>query len=160
MITQARLKELFEYNQDTGLFTRKIRTSNSTHIGDIAGYKKPNGYMCISIDHKNYYTHRLAWLYMTGIFPEHDIDHIDSNRVNNAWINLREATRSENMQNLKVSKNNNKTGYLGVSPKGCKFIAQIKHQGEHKNLGLFNTPIEAHQAYLSNKRQSHPFGML
>jgi len=93
MITQKELKELLHYNPDTGIFTRLIKTASSVQIGDVAGCKhKANGYIIINVLGIPYRAHRLAWLYMTGRWPKHQVDHDDHIRHNNKWSNLFEAT--------------------------------------------------------------------
>ena len=75
LLTQERLRELFDYSPEAGLFIRKISTSNCVQAGDIAGTRQCAGYIHVSINHKKYLAHRLAFLYMEGYFPEYQIDH-------------------------------------------------------------------------------------
>jgi len=93
-ITAERLKELYLYNPEDGTFTR-IKAAgrhNRWGVGTIANHHDPiTGYNRIRIDGTLYSAHRLAWLYMTGSWPTHQIDHVDLDRANNAWRNLREA---------------------------------------------------------------------
>lgn len=154
MINQKELKRLFNYDADTGHFIRIIKTSNCVNIGDIAGTIR-NGYVIISIDRKNYRAHRLAWLYMTGKWPDLDIDHINGIRNDNKFINLRNVSRSINIQNMKSAKSQSKTGVLGVFYDGNKFKSQIGIDGKTIYLGCFKTQELAHQAYLSAKRELH-----
>ena len=104
--------------------------------------------------------HRLAFLYMTGRFPKVDVDHEDTIKHHNWWSNLREATRSQNMQNQRKSQLNNKLGLLGVHSQNGKFIAQIGINGKQTYIGNFNTPEEAHIAYLNAKRELHEYNTL
>jgi len=164
MLTQERLKELFYYNPETGDFTRLVRTANNTKVGDIAGSLRTDGYLCITIDFQHYYSHRLAVLYMTGLFPENDIDHINGIKHDNKWLNLRKCNDSQNKQNQKkAQKNNNSTRLLGVYPHSSNngtFVAQIKLNRKSKYLGIFKTKEEAHQKYLEAKRKLHEFNTL
>ena len=151
MITQNELKEVLEYNPDTGVFTWKKVNSNRIKVGDVAGCKANNkGYISIMIriNKKLYSAHRLAHLYMTGNFPPIDIDHINHNPSDNRWCNLRAATKSQNLANVKMHKDNT-TGYKGVScdKRINKYKAEIRHNGKRITLGYFDTPIEAHAAY-------------
>jgi hypothetical protein len=114
MLTQEKLKNLFEYDPETGSFIRKESVSN-THQGMVAGHtNKITGYCKISIENEKHYAHRLAFLYMTGKMPEHSVDHINGNPSDNRWTNLREATHRQNLQNQK-KRNTNSSGYTGVS---------------------------------------------
>lgn len=161
MITQERLKEVLNYNPDTGLFTRLVRTAYCTKVGDIAGTLDGNGYIAIRIDYKQYPAHRLAFLYMTGKWPENDTDHADGVRSNNKWTNLRDATRSQNCENQKKAHINNKSsGLLGAYPNGKGFYAMIQIKGKRKYIGTFETKELAHEAYLNAKRELHEFNTL
>jgi hypothetical protein len=155
MLTQSRLKELLHYCPDTGLFTWKIRRGAGVKPGDKAGCRMPAGYWLIRVDKKLYFAHRLAWLYMTGKWPEHEIDHKDTNRANNAFSNLRDATRRINAENQRRAKDGSQVPLLGVAKNRRRFMAQIQSCGHHYHLGTFDTPEEAHAAYLSAKRELH-----
>jgi hypothetical protein len=113
MLTQKRLKELMHYNPDTGIFTRLKRTAMRQKVGEIVGVKCKKGYLKCGIDNKEYTLHRLAFLYMTDKFPKGHVDHIDQDKTNNSWNNLREVTGSENLKNMSKSKAN-KSGFTGV----------------------------------------------
>jgi hypothetical protein len=153
-LTRARLREQLEYDPATGLFTR-LRPSGATKAGDVAGTKTGVYYSKISVGGKLYQTHRLVWLYVHGYLPLSDIDHIDGDKQNNRLENLREVSRSVNVQNLKVARANNKVGLLGVCRHGPSFRAQITVNGKAKKLGVFKTEDLAHAAYLTAKRSLH-----
>lgn len=91
-LTQELVLSQLDYNPYSGYFTRR---KNGKPVGSDHG----NGYLTVYVLGKHYYAHRLAWLYVTGEWPKDDIDHIDGNRINNSWGNLREATRSQNLIN-------------------------------------------------------------
>ena len=148
MLTQERLKELLHYDPETGIFTRLVRTSSSTHVGDIAGGLRPDGYWSISIDNRRFLAHRLAYLYMYGEFPQDKTDHRDQTRDNNRIANLRPVTNKQNIENRGMSPLNT-SGFPGVSwyKKGSKWHAQIKHNYENIHIGYFDTPEEASAAY-------------
>jgi hypothetical protein len=171
MITQERLKELLHYDSDTGFFTWKPRErigKNKPWTRLLAEKQagvihKRQGYVFIRIDNKLYLAHRLAVLYMTGKFPDNMTDHIDGIRSNNKWNNLREACNSENMQNLKKARIDNKsTGLLGAhfNKRQNKFSSSIQTNKKQKHLGYFSSAIEAHEAYLKAKRELHSHNTL
>lgn len=155
-LSQSRLKSLLHYDPDTGVFIRRISTSSRVKPGDIDGSKNGDGYILIMVDSKRHLAHRLAWLYMHGVWPTDQIDHINGDRADNRRCNLREATRAENAQNT-IARPNNKVGYLGVTKDRSKYKAQIGVDGAIINIGLFATPEQAHQAYLAAKAKLHKF---
>lgn len=146
MVTQKRLRELFDYNEETGLFTR-ISPVRKANVGDVAGAKAKNGYITISVDCKRYYAHRLAFIYMTGECPK-TVDHIDRNRQNNKWSNLRAS--SSKLQEANKEKCQGKTSkYKGVhfNRNLGKYIARIKVDGKGIHLGCFHDEDDAARAY-------------
>lgn len=150
-LTARRLRQLLDYDQETGEFVRKVAVSNNTKAGDIAGSQDPSdGYVRIRVDLVSYKAHRLAWLWMTGEWPVGDLDHRDLNRANYAWSNLREATESQNVANS-PKRRDNKSGWKGVHwSKQCgRWRADIGVKGKREYLGLYDCPAAAHFAYLS-----------
>ena len=137
-ITQEQLRELLHYDPETGVFTRKVATSNSVKVGDVAGSPSSNEYINIRVHGRLQKAHRLAWLYVHGTWPTEDIDHVNRDRTDNRLLNLREATRQENMHNTsKLS--SNKSGHPGVhwDIKANKWCAQIGHNRRSTYLGQF-----------------------
>lgn len=154
-LTAQRLRELLHYDPETGIFTaQEIRTGRKNRSGEIGSVNR-NGYRVMHVIGQRYRTHRLAWLYMTGEWPKSQIDHIDGDRLNNKWGNLRDVPRSINLQNLHAAQVNNKIGLLGVSKVNQKWLARIFVDGKATRLGRFETPEQAHQAYLNAKRALH-----
>lgn len=149
MLTQARLKELLKYDPDAGQWTWLV-TRGGAKAGSIVSHREGSGYIQFTIDRKNYRSCRLAWLYMTGEWPNGFIDHIDRVRTNDRWNNLRLATRSQNKANSAAYANNS-VGFKGVSlVRSCRskpYVARIGVNGKSKHLGLFSTPEEANAAY-------------
>jgi hypothetical protein len=112
-LTRERLKELLDYNPETGIF-RWRRTRGGAKAGMEIKNLVDNRYVGVQLDGVPYYCHRLAWFYVTGAWPRAEIDHIDRCSTNNAIANLREATSSENKRNQKISRCNS-SGVAGVS---------------------------------------------
>lgn len=155
-LTAERLRELFHYNKDTGVFTRFVKSSNSLRVAGSIGKDKR---IRISVDNHIYRAHTLAWLYVTGEHPKNCIDHINGDASDNRFCNLREATHAENMQNRRSASKNSSTGLLGVSfrKERNKWVAEIMSNRKRIRLGYFATKEMAHDAYLSAKRKLHPF---
>ena len=151
--TQSRLHELFNYD---GFRLIHKKSHSIVKAGEEAGFTSFYGYVVVRVDGIKFYAHRLIWVYVNGSVEGKDIDHINGMRGDNRIANLRLVTRSENNQNLRQARSNNKLGVLGVSPKFGKFVAQIRRGGKYISLGLFETAELAHQAYLEAKRESHP----
>lgn len=147
MITSQRLREALTYDPATGNFTWLVCRNQNSALGTVAGTVKPDGYRRIFLGGKGYYAQRLAWLWMTGSWPDFDVDHINRNRDDNRWENLREATRSQNCGN-QAARVTNSLGLKGVRQKGGKFEARITITGRSYRLGSFATIKEAEAAYV------------
>jgi hypothetical protein len=108
-----------------------------------------DGYRYIRIDYNLYPEHRLAWLHMTGEWPTAGIDHINCDRLDNRWSNLREATKAKNAMNMHIRADNT-SGYKGVSWSKIrrKWIAHITVDRKCRHLGSFDTPECAFIAYM------------
>ena len=143
MITQQHLKSIFNYNPETGVFTRAVKRKRYD-IGTTVGSKMPSGYMRTRIDGKDFYLHRLAWLYVHGCWPS-EIDHINRDKSDNRIKNLRDVTRSENGLNTGIRKTNT-SGFTGVSKFRNKWRAYRDLNGKRTYLGMYDTPQEAAQA--------------
>ena len=143
-MTQRELKDILHYDPDTGVFRWRISPRYGIKPGDEAGYIQADGYRKIVIGRKWYQAHRLVFLYMEGYLPENQVDHINRNRADNRWRNLREAAQVCQSQNRSLNKNNS-SGYKGVSfhKKTGKWSAYIKLDYKHKYLGLFTSAVEA-----------------
>jgi hypothetical protein len=133
----------------------------------MAGRRDRNGYITIRVDQVGYRAHRLAVLYMTGQWPEHDVDHHNGQRDDNRWENLRAVTTAQNRQNLRAARSDSTTGLLGVCldrtalRNGHKpYLATIGMDGRQIKLGRHATAEEAHAAYVKAKRALHSHGTL
>jgi hypothetical protein len=151
MITAERLRELLHYDLETGVFTWRVNRRG--HIGDVAGnvYGGPpnEGYRRIMIDRRMYQASRLAWLYMTGEWPKDQVDHINGDRADNRFCNIREALPAQNSQNRSM-RTDNESGFKGVAwhKHTRKWASSIQINGKYKHLGYFATPERAFIAYI------------
>ena len=101
------------YDETSSTFLRwkTDRKNNLYRAGDEAGSKDQEGYTCITINGTPYRAHRLIWTLHNGEIPDgFVVDHIDSNRSNNAISNLSAITQKEN-----IRKANNKSKHVGVA---------------------------------------------
>lgn len=154
-MTADQLRALFHYNPDTGVFTRTA-DRGKWKAGTPVGSTNTIGYVVINTG-RPLYAHRLAFLWMTGDWPKHSVDHVDGNPANNRWSNLRDIPQKANTENIKKAKKQNSSGLLGVTwhAGAGKYMARIHVGHQSLHLGLFTDPEEAHQAYLTAKRLHH-----
>ena len=154
MLTQEVLKQHLQYNPDNGVFTRITSNSNLVKVGDIAGYADKDGYIIIGVLCKQYKAHRLAWLYMSGAWPEKHIDHINRVTGDNRFKNLRQCDDMSNNQNQGL-KRSNTSGYRGVSffKRDGTWMAMARTWGGRKFLGYYKTPQEASLAYQEHTKK-------
>jgi hypothetical protein len=153
--TAEAIRELLAYDPISGVFTWRAKQSKRTVVGARAEYPK-EGYLAITIGGKCALAHRLAWLYMTGIPPNADIDHINGTRSDNRFSNLRDVSRSVNTQNRLVPNPKNTTRLIGVSRDRERFCARINIDGRQVRIGTFWSAEEANKAYLHEKAIQHP----
>jgi hypothetical protein len=148
VLTQERIKELLDYDPDTGIFKWKISKARSIKVNNIAGGAEQGKYHRIRIDGKNYVAHRLAWLYVYGKWPDEYIDHINCIKNDNRIKNLREATNSQNQTNV-LLRSNNTSGYKGViwNKQNKKWQAYISVNYSKTHLGYFDNIEDAASAY-------------
>jgi hypothetical protein len=160
-LTQAKLKEVLEYNPETGVFIRKSFSGNNgagaAKIGEPAGALDDRGYLRIRVYGKKYRAHRLAWFWVHGEFPT-GIDHINGIKTDNRISNLRLANQLENSQNRLASRNST-SKYLGVSKITAtgKWRAQIGFANKRHHIGFFDSEEEAYEAYKKTKAEMHKF---
>lgn len=154
-ITASRLREVLRYNAISGVFTSIVNRGNCRAGSELMGTPNRKGYLCISVDGHPYLAHRLAWLYVTGEWPEDQVDHRDTNKKNNKWDNLRIASQTKNQQNIRSARSHNSTGLLGASKNGDQFRARIRVNGAEITIGNFKTAELAHAAYIEAKRRLH-----
>lgn len=156
-LAHERLKEVLSYDSQTGFFVWRKQLGPKGKVGKQAGTPHTRGYVHIMVDQKLYLAHRLAWFYVTGRWPADQIDHLDCNRSNNRFANLREATNSQNNQN-RQKKSGSASKFKGVSwhVRNRMWESRIKIDGKQIRLGLYKTEEAAHAAYC--KKADELFG--
>lgn len=143
-LSLEKLRLLFKYDPNTGVITKLP--------ADLpVGYDSGRGYLRTSINNKKLLLHRLAWFLTFGKFPNADLDHINGDRKDNRLVNLREATRAENLQNQTKAK-----GFYWFSPVK-KWKVSIKKNYKEHHIGYFDTELDARAAYMRAKKELHPF---
>lgn len=148
------LKEFLQYDPKTGIFVR--RKGRGARAGAEAGTVRRDGYRQIVIDRHTYLASRLAWFYVHGKWPSGEVDHKNGVRLDNRLANLRDVTHQGNGHNEHGVRKNNKSGFLGVTKSGKRFLSWIGMDGKTLYLGSFSTAEAAHASYLAAKRKFHP----
>lgn len=165
------LRDLFHYDPETGIVTRKKTASNQV-AGKVVGTKPKDGkrimlkcgktslekrHLSVRVNRKTYQLHRVIWAIYYGEWPKHFIDHIDGVGDHNWISNLQDVTNQLNMQNKRRAQLNNKLGVLGVfrSRSGKRFVSVIFVNKKRIRLGTFDTVEEASAAYVAAKRKYH-----
>lgn len=142
--TQKDLQDAFIYDENTGDLIHRLETRKSPK-GSLATYSHFQGYLSVSIGRKEYLAHRIIWFIKTGHWPA-QVDHINHDRTDNRWSNLREVVSRQNQLNTSLSSNNS-SGVNGVrilpSKRYCAFIMV---QGKQISLGTYDTLEEAASA--------------
>jgi hypothetical protein len=144
-ITPEILREVFDYNPDTGILRR--RKNGKAVAGSVVS---PWGHLVVRVLGRNMLIHRVAFAIVNGRFPSKCIDHINGDSSDNRIENLREASVSENGRNT-LGKRNSTTGILGVSWSRAlkKYQAQIGINSKNIHLGFFGSKEEASAARIA-----------
>lgn len=161
-LTAEEIRELFTYDPEEGLL--RWRKSSGRHgripAGTVAGGTSSNaeGYRNVNVRRKLYRASRLIWVFMTGEWPPHQVDHEDRDTGNDKWKNLRLATGSQNKANC--GKYKGKSSLLkGVQAvqkaRSIRYRAIVTKNGVREHLGYFDTEELAHAAYLKRAQELH-----
>lgn len=144
-----RIRALLRYDPETGKFHWRTGREAGTVISE-------DGRRGITIERRRYPSARLAWLIMTGEWPVNEIDHKDRDSSNDAWENLREASRTQNLANRKIM-SNSRSGLKGIykNRNGTTWNARIRVNGKRLYVGNFPTADAAHQAYCAAAREHY-----
>lgn len=149
-----RLRSMLRYDPATGALQWLV-SRGKARAGDVLAVADSRGYMVVGVDGKRHYVHRIAWALMTGSEPAGVVDHIDGNRSDNRWSNLRDVPVKLNAQNRHVPAGRSRTQVLGVRPFAGKYRAALSVEGRQRHLSTFDTVELASAAYLAAKRQLH-----
>lgn len=155
-ITQSQLRELLTYSPWTGEFYWLSGRRQGERAGSVSGGRSVGQYVVIKINRKNYYAHRLAFIWMGFDEPE-EVDHRNFNKTCNTWRNIRAATSRTNKYNMLIDAKN-KHGLKGVhwdnrsqSWRACISLAD----GKQIKLGPFPSKEMAHEAYCKLAAEIH-----
>lgn len=145
-LTAESVRKILHYEESTGVFTWRT-TSGPRKAGTVAG-GAALGYWAIGVGRRRYQAHRLAWLYVYGVWPQVEVDHINRDRFDNRIENLRLASRRQNGANLSLSCRNT-SGVKGVTwdKRSRKWLASIMVDRKRKHVGYFNDIGLAAAAY-------------
>ena len=164
LLNDINVREIFSYDHVTGIITWKSRPAmgkawNGRHAGKVAGFVDIGGYRHIKVMGERYAAHRIAWIYMTGEWPEYEIDHANGDRADNRFKNLREAKPGDNNQNIRKQKRSLTSRFMGVSyrKKDGAWVAQICRGRKVVYLGGFASEHAARDAYRAAKSRIHTF---
>ena len=167
------VRQIIEYQPDTGrlfwlerpqhLFQSSASRSqwhaarvwNATYAGKEAfTAMNSEGYLTGSVMRRSERAHRVAWAFMTGAWPCDEIDHINGNRADNRWLNLREVPPHINRRNMKQYASN-RSGVVGVQKRGNRFYASMNINGRTHYLGCFTTIDQAAAARQAMMNRNH-----
>lgn len=155
------LLRCFRCDPETG---RIYRTPEHSRYGDYTeplAWTHRKGYLWVCLGFKGrrmiFAEHRLGWFLHHGYWPQHTIDHRNGDKTDNRLENLRDVSNQHNRQNTRKAYRSNKSGLLGVCQTASgRWEAAVKLDGKKHYAGLYDTPQEAHAAYIELKRKLHP----
>jgi HNH endonuclease len=151
LVTAERLRKLLDYAPETGLFYWKVSVGSISAGRQAARRTSGRGYTVIRLDGRLYYAHRLAWLHVHGYHPR-VIDHINGDKHDNRFVNLRDCSPGENARNFPSRA---ASGLKGVYRRGARWFSCITAEGRIHRLGTFATKREAAAAYDDACRRLH-----
>lgn len=156
ILTAERLREVLDYDPETGRFAWRARPDrgwNTKNVSRAPGGKGKDGYLRISIDHRKYLAHRLAWLHVRGQLPSH-LDHRDLDKTNNRLSNLRIVDALDSSANVSIRKKT-RSGFRGVwfRKDRARWCARITRAGHTRHLGSYKAKEEAARAYAVAAKQ-------
>ena len=146
---QAEVARCVSYNPETGEFRHRVDQGRGGRFkaGSLiaASPNKTHGYPVLWVGDRHHLAHRVAWFLSTGEWPTQNIDHIDHDKTNNRFANLRLVSHEQNMRNTTLYKSND-TGVAGVcrsGPKKNKWRVTVNSGGQQIYLGEYKDFFEA-----------------
>jgi len=171
-ITADEVNQLLAYNPDTGALTWKARTPdmfedgahsaehtcakwNGRYSGKEAGNVKSSGYRKLSIFNRSFRAPRIIWLLMTGAWPKGEVDHVNLNKDDNSWSNLRQASRAQNNSNKSARPSESGIKCVRFQKSSGNWLARISVRGQEIHLGSFDSSEAASRAYAEAAMRFH-----
>lgn len=161
-LTAEHIRSVLDYDPATGILTWRERTDlplgrtrnawNGRNAGKVAGCVAPSGYLVVRLHDRLYRAHRIAWFHYYGEWPDGWIDHANRDGTDNRIANLRVATRAQNNANS-IGLRGSASGLKGAYRAGDRWESKLKVDGRPRYLGVFDTPEEAHEAYMEAARE-------
>lgn len=145
-MTFAELSKHFVYNPNSGkiYYSTELKARYNIRPGKEAGCVYSGGYWMVTYNKKRIKRSRLAFLLMTGDWPNKDVDHIDRNRLNDSWENLREASNSLNGFNRTFdSLKHRGIRYRPEQSKKNPWVVHIRKDGKLIHVGQYSTLEQA-----------------
>ena len=164
----AEIQATWKYEKETGLFRWDIYGPKITKGAVTGSSNGKNSYVVLKTKSEKLYAHRVAFVMVFGRWPTHKVDHINGNKKDNRFCNLRESTQAQNLRN-KAVKGDSLTRVKGVTQdkRDGRFYAYIDVDGKRTSLGGFDTAnlaslarrkaeIEYHEGYAYGDQESPP----
>lgn len=152
-LLRNQVNERLSYNPETGALIWR----SGHHAGRRAGRIDSGGHRQVCVDGRRYPSSHLIWILQTGCLPKACVDHINRDRADDRWVNLREASRAENARNS--GRRTERYAFKGIKRvsrcKQPRWEARIRVAGKYKHLGVFQSPELAAHAYDQAARQHH-----
>lgn len=157
-LTANNVRELLNYDQETGVFTWKVDVAKNRKAGQMAGSLSTQEYVVLTINGKTYKAHRVAWLYVYGEWPASILDHINQVKNDNRITNLRLSDAVLNGKNRKPNKGRENTTGASFVKSRNRWIASIMVDKKRLHLGSFVNQTDAVAAYATAKEKFHAIG--
>lgn len=154
MIDREILREHVLYEPDTGIF-RRVKNSGGVKSGSVSGTIGSHGYLTVSVCGKNYLAHRLAILDQTGDWPLDIVDHVDGDKTNNRYNNLRQCSKSENGYNMKRRPSRSGIKSVEWHEGAGKWRVRMEAGGKRHHIGFFSSLADAERSAIEARLKLH-----